>query len=78
MMTCFTHSGKTIEEKSNLGLVSGHAYTILDVRNILDINGNPQRLLKVRNPWGKFEWKGAFSDTSQLWSQDNIRDLEVR
>jgi len=33
--------------------------------------------LKVRNPWGKFEWQGAFSDNSDLWTADARRNLEV-
>ena len=27
------------------------------------------RLLLLRNPWGKSEWKGAWSDSSQKWHQ---------
>ena len=25
------------------------------------------RLMKLRNPWGKTEWKGEFSDSSSVW-----------
>jgi Calpain family cysteine protease/GRF zinc finger len=26
------------------------------------------RLLKIRNPWGKYEWKGKWSSSSDLWT----------
>ena len=37
------------------GIVPGHAYAILDVR---EIRGH--KLVQLRNPWGSFEWKGAW------------------
>jgi len=30
--------------------------------------GKTERLLKIRNPWGNFEWKGDWSDASPLWT----------
>ncbi|EAY23134.1 Clan CA, family C2, calpain-like cysteine peptidase [Trichomonas vaginalis G3] len=46
------------------GIVQGHAYNILDV---VDYRGI--KLLKLRNPWGKTEWNGDWSDDSDLWDR---------
>lgn len=76
-MTCFTKSTQITEEKNDTGIVSGHAYTILDVRNVIDSQGKSQRIVQIRNPWGKFEWNGAFSDNSPLWTDQLKRQLNV-
>lgn len=48
------------------GLVDCHAYSLLEVRH--DIEGFDEcDLVKMRNPWGGTEWKGAWSDTSSEW-----------
>jgi hypothetical protein len=47
-----------------------HAYGLNDVFEIPDPfqdpkeKPEPQRLLRLRNPWGKSEWLGAWSDAS--------------
>ena len=50
------------------GIMTGHAYGILDIFELSDPNmANPRkthRLLRIRNPWGKMEWKGKWSDDS--------------
>lgn len=71
MMTCFTKNTQITEEKHDTGIVSGHAYSILDVRKYTDVHGNEQKLIQIRNPWGKFEWNGDFSDRSPLWRPED-------
>lgn len=46
----------------------GHAYTISQKAE-LTVKNRQVRLLRLRNPWGRIEWKGAWSDHSSDWSQ---------
>ena len=60
-----TVEGEVIIDGERTGILSRHAYGLLDV---FEIKGNQSqelfRLLRVRNPWGKTEWVGDWSDTS--------------
>ena len=50
------------------GILAGHAYSILDVFEINKPRSNKprkkSRLLRIRNPWGRKEWNGKWSDDS--------------
>ena len=54
--------------KKRYGLVRGHAYALLDV--VKPKNANFERMVKIRNPWGRDEWKGAYSDHSSEWTDE--------
>ena len=45
-----------VEDEEAIGLVSGHAYAVLE-----DMDFGKDKLLLVKNPWGHFEYKGKFS-----------------
>jgi hypothetical protein len=60
--------GYDLEE---LGLVAGHAYGVLDARQVTPAAGSaPVQLLQLRNPWGRFEWKGEYGPGSALWTPE--------
>ena len=52
-----------VEIIKNLGLQNFHAYSLIDAHEIYN-NGVLVKLLKIRNPWGYFEWKGEWNDKS--------------
>ena len=45
------------------GLQSSHAYSLIGVHTI-----DGDRVVELRNPWGKTEWKGAWGDKSSNWT----------
>ena len=59
-----------MEQAIDVGLVKGHAYGITAVKRVsLEGTGfmnlfNKEKIhmIRLRNPWGGCEWKGAFSD----------------
>ena len=72
-MMCCGVSFDTQEEADNgaaLGLVNGHAYSLINAREVTDVHGNRAQIVQVRNPWGAFEWKGDWGDDSDLWTQE--------
>lgn len=67
LMCAGTHAGSDTHI-SDQGIVQGHAYTIISVfENPGDSGAN---LLYMRNPWGKQEWQGAWSDGAAEWDEN--------
>lgn len=52
------------------GIMGMHAYSILRAVEYKD-----EKLVLVKNPWGKTEWKGPWSDGSREWTAESIKDL---
>ena len=73
-------SGELILDGHPTGLMLNHAYSLMFVWEIKGgANKNDvQRIMVLRNPWGKGEWKGAWSDKSAEYKkyQDAI-DEEI-
>ncbi|XP_053565352.1 calpain-14-like [Bombina bombina] len=71
LMGCQTRSGP--ERVLDNGLVAGHAYTVTGIRRVTCKSGT-ENLIRLRNPWGKIEWKGNWSDSSSKWDQLNFKE----
>ncbi|KAL8907244.1 MAG: hypothetical protein Q9207_001545, partial [Kuettlingeria erythrocarpa] len=54
------------------GIIEGHAYSIMEVRELDDF-----RLLKIRNPWGVKGgvWDGPWSNGSEEWTPERMNRL---
>ena len=52
------------------GVMAFHSYSVIDVFEVPISPDKQERLLKIRNPWGNFEWKGDWSDSSKLWTKE--------
>ena len=49
----------------------GHAYSIITVLKTKE----GVQLLKIRNPWGQFEWNGDFSDGHKTWTKEIVSQV---
>lgn len=63
-------AGRPEVRRSN-GLYMGHAYSVTAL-SVVPWKGRNVRLLRLRNPWGRKEWTGPWSDVS-----DEIRNLPM-
>ncbi|XP_018424038.1 PREDICTED: calpain-5-like [Nanorana parkeri] len=64
------------EKVTPLGLVKGHAYSLTAIKKVTLGEktlcfGKTTKLfmVRMRNPWGKKEWKGAWNDESEEWNK---------
>ncbi|KAK4033226.1 hypothetical protein C8A01DRAFT_50149 [Parachaetomium inaequale] len=55
------------------GIQEGHAYSVM---RAVEIDG--QRLVLLKNPWGRGEWTGAWSDGSKEWTPEWLTKLNHR
>lgn len=53
------------------GIHGGHAYSVLAAKEY-----NKQRLVQMKNPWGKSEWNGPWSDGSKEWTPEAMQTLD--
>ena len=53
------------------GMVSGHAYSLISA---YEFRG--EKLVKMRNPWGKGEWRGPWGDADPIWNSVSQEDKD--
>ena len=64
LITCSTTADSNIQR---VGLVEGHAYSLISFHKISTTQGKDVYLFRIRNPWSQGEWTGDWSDSSKLW-----------
>ena len=69
ILTAGTPSASKVTE---VGLVSGHAYTLVKVYKV-NTDFGEERLVKLKNPYRDEEFTGDWSDDSDLWT-DEIKE----
>ena len=70
-----------VEAEAGMGLHMGHAYSFLGLGTIQhrkDENDPKsemltKRLVRLRNPWGRGEWEGTYSDRSDEMEREDIK-----
>ena len=60
LVTIATFSEMTDADETLTGLVRGHAYAVLDIKQ-----AGRLRMLKVKNPWSHRPWRGKFSNVDK-------------
>ncbi|KRX05947.1 hypothetical protein PPERSA_01025 [Pseudocohnilembus persalinus] len=68
--------GKEFQKET--GIVGGHAYAILDARELQSAQGKIDKCIKLRNPWGTHEWKGEWSDKSEQWTEQTKKAVGLQ
>lgn len=53
----------------------GHVYSVFGLYEIDHPSKGFQRIVKIRNPWGKIEWDGNWGDNSEVWTQEMLNKL---
>ena len=79
MTNCLCVSSNKKVDKSPDGLDRiPHAYSMLKFLTDVKLNdGNTVDLVVLRNPWGRYEWTGPFSDNDDFhWSK--VMDRTIR
>ncbi|XP_038162884.1 calpain-2 catalytic subunit-like [Cyprinodon tularosa] len=61
------------EAVTALKLVKGHAYSVTGAQEV-NYDGRVVQLVRMRNPWGKVEWTGPWSDGSSEWRNVSEED----
>jgi len=73
LMGAATDEGLGDNVFKSVGLVEGHAYALLcaeEVKGQRNSRGQPLRLVKLRNPWGRGEWSGSYADGDAAMTQE--------
>ncbi|XP_063047492.1 calpain-2 catalytic subunit-like [Engraulis encrasicolus] len=66
--------GQKTEAVTAQKLVKRHSYSVTGAQVVHQVSGRDVELIRIRNPWGKVEWNGAWSDGSDEWDRISADD----
>ena len=75
LISCSTSANQNI---TKVGLVEGHAYTLVSFHQITTSKNQTVYLFRIRNPWSEGEWSGDWSDKSTLWDDKTKSQVEFQ
>ena len=75
VMTAGTTKNLNGFKLEKIGLTPGHAYALLQALEI-DTGSGVEKVVKLRNPWGNFEYSGNWSDYSSKWTEELKKKYE--
>nr|XP_056715401.1 calpain-6 [Euleptes europaea] len=74
-------TARDFEAETAMGLIQGHSYSVTAIQKVSlgekllsCVKSEKLFMIRLRNPWGKKEWNGAWSDESEEWT--NVSDKE--
>ena len=73
LITAGTSGNTYYLNTEEMGLVPGHAYTVLGIKELYE----GEMLIHLRNPWGNGEWCGDWGDSSYKWNESNKRECGI-
>eukprot|EP01022_Parablepharisma_sp_SALTPOND_P024933 TRINITY_DN5629_c0_g1_i2.p1 TRINITY_DN5629_c0_g1~~TRINITY_DN5629_c0_g1_i2.p1 ORF type:complete len:1130 (+),score=51.26 TRINITY_DN5629_c0_g1_i2:173-3562(+) len=62
-------------EREVNGIIRKHAYSLTKAVEVNLKGKKTEKLVQLRNPWGRHEWTGDWSDNSPLWTSELRRKL---
>ena len=71
-----THAGDD-QTQNPVGLAYGHAYTVVEAKQLTKGRRRGTKLIKLRNPWGKETYSGPWSDKNNLWDNQSKEEVDL-
>lgn len=72
IMVAPTH-GDASKVQKDMGMIPWHAYTVIGAHTLAG-----EKVIKMRNPHGKGEWNGDWSDSSNKWTPALKRQVDMK
>ncbi|CAK6973316.1 calpain-2 catalytic subunit-like [Scomber scombrus] len=78
LLSCRINKSNSIEmdNLTSFKLVPDHTYSITAAQQV-HYNDSLVELVRIRNPWGKMEWNGAWGSRSELWNYVNSEEKKL-